>query len=285
MAIIETDITYATAGDLELRLDIFRPGKESKRCAILYFHGGGWRGGSKAAMHGYAKAMADHGFTGVAVQYRLLGQAPWPAQIHDVKNAIRWVRAHADELGVDDDKIIVWGASAGGHLALLAAGTGDLPLFEGDGPNRGVSSKANGVIALFPPTGFFHGEATATHTSSGAGLLGEGYSAEAAREASPITYAGPDYPPALFFHGTSDRVVHHSASIAMVTALREARAPADLHLFHGHTHEFLTIPSVRAIAIPEVAYFLERSVIDPAKFKAEAEEFNMFARPRPAPAA
>src|SRR5262249_34518210 len=103
-----------------------------------------------------------------------------------------------------------------------------------------------------------HDKPDPQHVAPATNLLGEGYSAEAARDASPITYVSANYPPTLFLHGTQDRVVHHSSSVAMHDALRAARAPADLHLFHGHNHEFITIPSVRRIVLPEIAYFIDR---------------------------
>ncbi len=275
---VEQDVTFSAAGEMELKLDIYRPKGESKRAAILFFHGGGWRGGTKAGMRGYAEALAEYGFVGIPSQYRLLGQAPFPAQINDVKAAIRWTRANAAKLDIDPDKIALFGASAGAHLTLLAAGTPNDPRFEGDGSNQGVSSAVGAAIALFPPTGFYHGAPSDKYLAPATNLLGEGYSAEAAHAASPITYVSENYPPTLFLHGTQDRVVHHAHSIVMHDALRAAKAKADVHLFHGHNHEFVAIPSVKKLVMAEVAYFLDRSMIDPEKYRAEAEEFSMFAR-------
>ncbi|HEY9218508.1 MAG TPA: prolyl oligopeptidase family serine peptidase, partial [Phenylobacterium sp.] len=96
--------------------------------------------------------------------------------------------------------------------------------------------------------------------------------------ASPLTYAGERFPPTLLLHGTSDRMVHHSASQAMFEALRSAGASVDLHLFHGHNHGFAAIPSMRERIADEAAYFLDRMLIDPAKHQAEAEGHSIFAR-------
>ena len=274
----EKDVTFSSAGGVDLKLDIYRPEGPSKRAAILYFHGGGWRGGAREGMRTYARELAEYGFVGLPAQYRLLGQAPFPAQIEDVKAAIRWTRANAARLDIDPARIILWGNSAGAHLSLLVAGTPNDPRFEGDGANQGVSSAIAAVIALFPPTQFHHGEPEGRATSSGATLLGEGYSAEAARAASPITYASASFPPTLLFHGTQDRLVNHAASQALHDALRAAKAPCDLRLYHGFNHEFLAIPSVRKLALADVNYFLDRSVIDPAKHEAEIQEHSMFAR-------
>jgi acetyl esterase/lipase len=274
----EKDVTFAKAGDLDLKLDIYRPEGESRRAAILFFHGGGWRSGSREAMRPDARAMASHGFVGLPAQYRLLGQSPWPAQIEDVKAAIRWARAHAGELGIEADRIILWGSSAGAHLSLLAAGTPNDPHFEGDSGPRGVSSDVAGVIAVHPPTGFHVGEAPGRATTSATGLMGESATVEEARAGSPISYVSERFPPTLLLHGAYDRLVNHAASQAMCDALRAAKAPVDLHLFHGHNHGFAALPSMRTMIAAEAAYFIDRTILDPAKHQAEAEEFSMFAR-------
>ncbi len=126
----ERDVVFASAGGVDLALDIDRPEGETTRTAIIFLHGGGWRVGSREAMRPVARRMAAHGFVGLPAQYRLLDQDPWPAQLHDVKAAIRWTRAHADALGIDPARIVLWGSSAGGHLALMAAGTANDPAFE-----------------------------------------------------------------------------------------------------------------------------------------------------------
>src|ERR1700761_7740000 len=103
----EKDVIYASIDGQDLKLDIYPAEGEAKRAAILYFHGGGWRGGSREAMRPDARAMAALGYVGLPAQYRLLGEAPYPAQIHDVKAAIRWTRANAARLDIDPERIIV----------------------------------------------------------------------------------------------------------------------------------------------------------------------------------
>ena len=155
----EKNVVFTTAGGMELKLDIFRPEGTSKRTAIVFVHGGGWRQGSREMMWPNARAMAAHGFTGVAAQYRLTPQAPWPAQIEDVKAAIRWTRANAARLDVDPGRIVLWGSSAGAHLVLLAAGTPDVAAFEGASEPKGVSPAVSAVIAVHAPVDLhlFHG--------------------------------------------------------------------------------------------------------------------------------
>src|SRR5436190_20431861 len=108
--------------------------------AIIHIHGGRFTQGSKAGLASSSRAFAGLGYVSIASQYRLAGQGKWPAQIEDVKAAIRWTRANAAKLGIDADKIAIAGYSAGGLMALVAAGTGDKAEFEGSGGNAGVSS-------------------------------------------------------------------------------------------------------------------------------------------------
>ena len=150
----EKDIVFGKGGDIDLLLDVYHPpeGVTSKRMAIIHLFGGGFFVGNKNA--GYiindSKALGARGYTNISANYRLQTQGSWPAQIHDVKAAIRWTRANAAKLGVDADKIVVAGYSAGGMLSLMAAGTNDKPEFEGTGGTPGVSSKVNASIGVYP---------------------------------------------------------------------------------------------------------------------------------------
>ena len=274
----ERDVAFATADGVDLKLDIYRPNGASARAAILFLHGGGWRGGSREIMRPLARAMAEFGFVGLPAQYRLTGQSAWPAQIHDLKAAIRWTRANAARLDIDPDRIVLWGSSAGAHLALLAAGTPDDPAFEGEVGLKGVSSVVQAVIAVHPPTSFYVGPRDLSHSSAIDALMGPGASEADARAASPLSHVSERFPPTLLLHGTADRVVHHSSSQRMLDALRTAKAPADLHLFHGQNHGFEAVPSVRAVLTAEAAYFLDRSLIDPEKHEREIQKFSMFAQ-------
>jgi len=148
---VEQDVLFGKGGDMELRLDVYHPAAvNAKRVAIIHLHGGGFARGSKAGVAIPARAFAEQGYVSIASAYRLTGQARWPAPIEDTKAAIRWTRAHADRLSIDADKIAVAGYSAGGLLALFAAGTGDRPEFEGNGGNGGASSKVAACIAGYP---------------------------------------------------------------------------------------------------------------------------------------
>ena len=149
---VDKDIIFGKGGDIDLLLDVYPPpqGVTPKRMAIIHLFGGGFSTGSKNA--GYivndARALGRLGYTSVSANYRLTSQGLWPAQIHDTKAAIRWVRANAAKIGVDADKIAGAGYSAGGLLSLL--GTNGVAEFEGNGGNAGVSSDVQASIGVYP---------------------------------------------------------------------------------------------------------------------------------------
>ena len=117
---------FGKGGDLDLKLDIYRPPKgKEKRMATIHFHGGGFTGGSKDTLNERIQSVCRPGYTAIAAQYRLAGQAGFPALVHDAKAAIRWVRANAKNLNIEPNRIAVVGYSAGGYHALFTAGTGD----------------------------------------------------------------------------------------------------------------------------------------------------------------
>src|SRR5688572_12097096 len=151
---VDSNIVFGKGGDIDLLLDVYHPpaGVAPKRMAIIHLFGGGFSSGSKNA--GYivndARALGRLGYTNVSANYRLQTQGSWPAQIHDTKAAIRWVRANADRIGIDAGKIAIAGYSAGGLLSLLAAGTNGMAEFEGSGGNGGVSSAVQASIGVYP---------------------------------------------------------------------------------------------------------------------------------------
>src|SRR6185312_13970223 len=193
---------------INLLLDVYRPpeGVASKRLAIIHLFGGGFFTGNKSA--GYiindAKALGNRGYTSVSANYRLQSQGKWPAQIHDVKAAIRWTRANAAKLGVDADKIVIAGYSAGGMLSLMAAGTNGKAEFEGTGGTQGVSSDVNASIGVYP----------LASAETARGLFEEGKATpEAIAAASPTSYISAKFAPTIFVHGTGDKTVPQSIDL------------------------------------------------------------------------
>src|SRR5262250_1288580 len=190
---VEKDIVFGKGGDMELKLDVYHPSAGSeKRMATIHFHGGGFAGGSKDTLSERLKPFAARGYVAIAAQYRLAGQAGYPALVHDAKAAIRWVRANAKSLGIDPQRIGVVGYSAGGYHALFTAGTGDRPEFEGAGGNPGVSTKVAVCLAYYPATNI------------PASMLPAGSDDAAKKAANSTTYIASGFPPTVVFHGMKD---------------------------------------------------------------------------------
>jgi acetyl esterase/lipase len=261
--------SYGTGGGRALSVTIFAPDRPTTRTAVLLLHGGAWRVGSPADMAPYGRALAASGFVALAVEYRLLGEAPWPAQLEDVKAAIGWTRDNAERLGIEPGRIALEGFSAGGHLALLAAGTGRL---------EDTASPVAAVIACFAPAEFTAGPPSG-HAAPAAMLLGAVAAPETARAISPLSHVGPGFPPTFLIHGVADRLLPWQGSVALFEALVAAGTPAELHLVHDHTHEFTALPSMLEPIQAEIALFLRRAVVDPAHYRQENLDLNMFARP------
>jgi acetyl esterase/lipase len=273
MISLET-LPYATRNGVDLLVDVYRPAGNAK-AAVLLLHGGGWRRGSRQAVAPSAKALAGHGFVVLAVQYRLLGDAPWPAQIQDVNSAIRWARRSAGNLGVDASRIVVEGLSAGGHLALLAAGAAHVRAFSDDADADQNSSVA-AAIAFYPPVEFQLG--TPVDGALGASrLLEDRADAREAELASPIHHVRPNFPPTCLFHGVDDHIVLPAASIRLFDRLRAAGTAVDLHLQSGQTHAFAMLPSVVPQVQGIVAAFLDKHLVDPPFYIRENLELNQFA--------
>ncbi|HZF28680.1 MAG TPA: alpha/beta hydrolase [Gammaproteobacteria bacterium] len=258
----EKDIVFGKAGDMNMTLDVYRPpaGVTEKRMAIIHLFGGGFFGGNKSA--GYiindAKALGNRGYTSVSANYRLQTQGHWPAQLDDVKAAIRWTRANAAKIGVDADKIAVAGYSAGGMLALMAAGTNDKPEFEGNVGTPGVSSKVNACIGVYPL-------ASATIAR---GLWEEGKATpEAIAAASPTTYISANFAPTIFVHGTDDTTVPLQSSIDFFNKLRELKVPTALTAIQGAQHAFdnAALDAVEVMA-SSIDLFFDRLFVNPKPY-------------------
>jgi acetyl esterase/lipase len=264
-----------------LNLDIFPGEGESARTAVIILHGGGWSRGGRADVHPYARELARAGFVAIAAEYRLLGEAPWPSQIVDVKDVVRWVRTHAADLGVDPDRIVAEGFSAGGHLSLLAAGTADRDVFGDVASAEGVSTRLAGVVSFFAPVDLSL-RAMPKRAPPTLALLGKDGGEDVAIAASPVNYVSADFPPTFLLSGLADPLLPFEQTIRMFEALTSVNAKVDLHLYHDHTHDFSRLPSMLSAVQAEVALFLRRAVVDPEKYRAENLELNPFARGVPA---
>ncbi|MGY1602291.1 alpha/beta hydrolase fold domain-containing protein [Geodermatophilus sp. SYSU D00815] len=241
----------AVPGVRPLELDLYLPAGEGPHPVVVFLHGGGWRLGSRhAAGPAYRGAdpferVAQAGVAVASVDYRLSGEARWPAQLHDAKAAVRWLRARSGDLGTDPDRIAAWGESAGGHLAALLGLVRD-PALEGDIGFPARSSAVSAVVAWYPPTdlvGFAADAAAdpADPTTREAQLLGAPAQdvPERAAQASPLAHVTPDAPPFLLLHGAADRFVPRVQSERLHDALVEAGVAAELDLYEGADHMWL----------------------------------------------
>jgi acetyl esterase/lipase len=238
--LLERNVTFAKAGDTELKLDLAMPNdKEGPFPAIVCIHGGGWVGGDRRQMALTIGVLAARGYVAITPDYRLAPGSRFPASVEDCKAAVRWLRAHAREYKVDPDRIGAMGFSAGGHLACMLGVTSRTDGLEGDGGNPEVSSRVQAVVSFFGPTDLtrpvFRKDAQANNLVP---LLG-GTLAEqpdAYRRASPIRYVHKNAPPFLFLHGSDDAIVPAEQSQEMAARLREAGGSARVEIVPGEGH-------------------------------------------------
>ncbi len=249
-------VVFGTGGGRDLRCDIFTPpGSPQPAPGVLLLHGGGWSGGDRGQLRGYGILLGRLGYVCMASEYRLSGEAQWPAQIHDVKAALRWMRANAARLGIDPERIAVSGNSAGAHLSLMLAGTPNVAEFEGTGGNAGVETSVAAAVGIYAPV-LLGGDASLSPAVRA--LMGAGAGDGALRGASPLTHASAAFPPTLLIHGNADDLVPADASLQMYRALVAAGAPAELHVYAGQPHAFDAAPAFGRQCAAIIDLFLQR---------------------------
>ncbi|MDF1824635.1 MAG: alpha/beta hydrolase [Verrucomicrobiales bacterium] len=199
-----------------LSLDVYRPAdSEGPHPAIVIYFGGGWQNGRPALFAPLAQALAQRGYVCLVPEYRLSGEAPFPAAIHDAKAAIRWTRKNAKRLTIDPDRIATMGGSAGGHLSGFMGASNGIDRFEGEGEHREVSSEVQASIVMCGPMNMLAGgvaervEAGAKSETGDAildfmGGVVPSQDADLYREASPLTHLSKASPPMLFIDGEND---------------------------------------------------------------------------------
>jgi acetyl esterase/lipase len=281
-----TDLTYQSlAGFRPLTLDLYRPGSTSPaRPLVIYVHGGGWQSGHTRHSGAFENwpavlaSIAERGYVVASLEYRLSSEARFPAAIQDVKAAIRWLRVHASDYGIDPRRAVIWGGSAGGQLAALAgttcgvaaleppgaaaaqrpepgAASGSAPALQAAARDSGVSAKSDvsdcvqGVIAWY---GIFDFSTLARQSSGGlnaadpaaapARYLGCALAkcgAETIAAASSTHYLDAQDAPVLMIHGVSDHTVPIQQSRAYLAALKAKGVPAELVEIPAVDHSFI----------------------------------------------
>jgi acetyl esterase/lipase len=237
---VQADVEYGKAGERSLKLDVIKPkvASDKPRACVVWIHGGGWQNGNKSSGVGrLAGLVATGDYVGVSVGYRLTDEATWPGQIHDCKAAIRWIRTNSKTLGIDPDKIGVWGSSAGGHLVSMLGTRGEVKELEGKNGTPYVSSRVTCVVDFCGPSDFLAMGTDHPKLKDPAGpvykLLGGPVSEkeDVAKSASPVTFVSADDPPILIVHGTDDRTV----------AIRQAEILYDAQKKVGNNSTFVKI--------------------------------------------
>ena len=239
------DLAYVTNGHPQQRLDLFLPNKPGKLPLIIAIHGGAFRGGDKAQNNGAQFLRA--GYAVASLNYRLSGDAIFPAAVQDCKAAVRWLRANAAKYNLDPDHFGAWGASAGGNLVAMLGTTGETKEFDA-GENLGVSSRVQAVADFFGPTDFLqmdahrlpggqvHDGAQSPESLYIGGPIQENQ--EKAAKANPITFITAKTPPFFIAHGDSDPLVPHHQSVLFEAALKKAGVPVEFHTVKGAGHGF-----------------------------------------------
>jgi acetyl esterase/lipase len=259
------NVTYLRAGGMDLKLDLYRPrGTTSPSPVVVYFHGGGWTGGSKEGSAPALEIWEEMGWAVINVQYRLADVAHAPAAVEDCRCALRWVYRNAEQYNFDLEKIVVAGSSAGGHLALT---TGMLP--ESAGLDRQCPGDRNftwstgnrsteelKVAAIINWYGISDVVDLIDRPPGPSGNFTEAWLGsrtdreEVAKRVSPLTYVRPGLPPILTIHGDADPIVPHSHATRLHQALDEVGVPNKLFTVPGGGHGgFTEAQSLKIYAI------------------------------------
>jgi acetyl esterase/lipase len=288
------NLEYASTDDGPLLLDIYTPkNADEPMPLIVWIHGGAWKGGSKDNCP--AVRFVDKGFVVASISYRLSQVATYPAQIEDCKAAIRWLRANSDRFGIDNQRVGVWGASAGGHLAALLGTAGDVADLEQQHGQRDQSSRVQAVCDFFGPTDFLkmeqdslpdgpiqHNSPDSPESKLIGGPIQE--NAEKVARANPITFVSKDDAAFLIVHGNQDPLVPWQQSQYLFDALQQAQVPnVTLEVIDKAGHGFGKNPKVDAMVLAFFDKQLKAAVDSPAAAPKENFTFASLEAPAPIP--
>ncbi len=236
---VANDIVYSKVGPTELKLDMARPAEgDGPFPAVLVIHGGGWRAGNKADNRPALAEFARRGYVAISPQYRFCPKETFPAQVHDVKAAVRWLRSHKDEYKIDADHIGATGFSAGGHLALMLGVTGPKDGLEGDVPADAPSSRVQAVVNYFGPTDLAASDIPDVSKPLVRDFIGGTPSekSDAVSKASPLTHVNAGDAPILTFQGTKDPLVPYTQATKLTDAMAKAGVAGRTEMIVGAGH-------------------------------------------------
>lgn len=256
-------LVFASPDGHDLKLDLYLPERpDTKPPLVVFVHGGGWRNGSYKDCP--VPWLTEHGYAVASIGYRFSDVAIWPAQVHDCKSAVRWLRAHADNYGYDASRIGAVGTSAGGYLVAMLGVTGGGKEFEGEvGGNLDQSSAVQAVVDYYGPTDFVARSKNQPSKTEIEGspvrlLLGGPVkeNLELAKKASPLHHVDGRDVPLLAIHGENDKTVFIEHSRWFVEAHQKAGVEAELVVLPDSGHggkEYFEAP-IREKVVP----FLDR---------------------------
>jgi acetyl esterase/lipase len=247
---VET-LTVGQGGGRDLVADLYRP-PTPNGCGVLLIYGGAFVEGDRRQLAGYAIALGRAGYTSLACEYRLAGEALWPAALDDVHTAFGYFHDEAKGLGLNASQLAVSGNSAGGCLSLLLAGTSPLPVAAS--------------IAFYAPMDFLSDDARSKGSPKSLKyLLGDDVTEERLRAMSPINYVGASFPPTLLLTGNRDARVEWKESVRMCEALNAAGSRCELHVFDGLEHAFDMAPAYGRLSASLMTRFLDSHVLASSK--------------------
>ena len=238
----QSGIEYSNPHDEHLKLDLGRPkSSEGLAPAVVCIHGGGWAGGGREGWDDVCKQLAGRGYVAITITYRLAPKYIFPAQACDVKAAVRWLRANAERLKVDPNRIGAVGDSAGGHLSMFLGATGGVPEFDREGENQKQSSRVQCVVDYYGPSDLTRGYGRLPMVDQ---LISQflGGNLEHAHEAhiraSPLFWVTPEAAPMLLIHGTKDALVSPDHATWMHDRLKSVDVDTELLILEGAGHGF-----------------------------------------------
>jgi acetyl esterase/lipase len=243
------DVEFLDAGRAE-KMDLYLPKNRPPGTlspAVVLIHGGGWTSGDKrqAREVEIGNTLAENGFVAASINYAMKSAGRYPANLRDCKNAVRYLRAHSKDLGVDPDRIAVLGGSAGGHLALMVAYTAGDPDLAPPSPYPGVSDKVGAVIDMYGVADIGNRKKTEKDGTPTVprgvdpqvrNIFGE--TEEGWKKASPVSHVGKDVPPTLIAHGKKDIVVDRDQSQELCDALKKSGAVVEIIWLEKAPHTF-----------------------------------------------
>jgi acetyl esterase/lipase len=243
------DIVY-TAGDAKepaLALDLALPSGKGPFPLVICIHGGAWRSGTRSSYHALLQTLSRNGFVAATIDYRLAPAAKFPSQVHDVKAAVRFLRANAVRFNIDPDRIGVLGDSSGGHLALMLGLTSTRDNLEGQRGNAEHTSTVQAIVNYYGPTDFTVSEAwQEAQLNEAIKFLGTNdMRSEIAKTASPTTYIDRNDPPILSVHGDRDPIVPVSQARHLHQRLESAGVTQHLKVVKSAGHGWQGEDAVR----------------------------------------